>query len=195
MKIYRILRGVRCLLSTFYNKILFHFNGVKFGCSFRSCGTILVRNYAGNGKIIIGEQVYVNSHRTADPIGGDAKTILCTTEQGNIVIGDRVGLSNCAIYSSNSITIENDAVIGAGCKIYDTDFHSADAEKRLKGNKEVPSAPVVISEKAFIGGHTIILKGVHIGECSVVGAGSVVTHDIPNNEVWAGNPAHFIKHL
>lgn len=46
---------------------------------------------------------------------------------------------------------------------------------------------------AFIGGNSIILKGVKIGKNSVVGAGSVVTRDIPDGEIWAGNPARKIR--
>ena len=53
--------------------------------------------------------------------------------------------------------------------------------------------PVVIKDGAFIGAHTIVLKGVTIGERSIVGAGSVVTRSIPDYEIWAGNPAKFIK--
>lgn len=53
--------------------------------------------------------------------------------------------------------------------------------------------PVRIKSGAWIGGHSIILKGVTIGKNSVIGAGSIVTHDIPDNEVWAGNPAKYIK--
>lgn len=52
---------------------------------------------------------------------------------------------------------------------------------------------VRIKEGAFIGISTIILKPVTIGKNAIIGAGSVVTKDIPDNEVWAGNPAKFIK--
>ena len=55
--------------------------------------------------------------------------------------------------------------------------------------------PVVIRDGAFIGAHSIILKGVTVGEKSVVGAGSVVTRSIPDGEIWAGNPARFIRKL
>ena len=56
-------------------------------------------------------------------------------------------------------------------------------------------AEVRIKEGAFIGVNTIITKPVTIGKYSVVGAGSVVTKDIPDYEVWAGNPAKFIKSI
>ena len=55
------------------------------------------------------------------------------------------------------------------------------------------SGEVHIKKNAFIGMGTIITKPVTIGENVIIGAGSVVTKDIPNNEVWAGNPAKFIK--
>ncbi len=52
---------------------------------------------------------------------------------------------------------------------------------------------IKIGEYAFIGARTIICSNVEIGENSIVGAGSVVTKNIPPNEIWAGNPAKFIK--
>ena len=54
-------------------------------------------------------------------------------------------------------------------------------------------APVVIKDNAFIGAKVIVLKGVTIGENSIIGAGSVVTRSVPDNEIWAGNPAKFIR--
>lgn len=59
----------------------------------------------------------------------------------------------------------------------------------------IKTKPVIIEEGAFIGGGTIILKGVVIGRHSVVGAGSVVTRSIPPGEIWAGNPARFVRKL
>jgi len=55
--------------------------------------------------------------------------------------------------------------------------------------------PVVVKDNAFIGARSIILKGVTIGNNSIVGAGSVVTKSIPDNEIWAGNPARFIRSI
>lgn len=59
----------------------------------------------------------------------------------------------------------------------------------------IKSKPVVIKRGAWIGGGSIILKGVVIGEYSVIGAGSVVTRSVPAGEIWAGNPARFIRKL
>lgn len=56
-------------------------------------------------------------------------------------------------------------------------------------------AKVTIEHDAFIGAGCLILKGVTIGACSIVGAGSVVTKSIPANQIWAGNPAKYIRDL
>lgn len=106
-----------------------------------------------------------------------------------------MGISNTAFYAAHEIIVEDDAVIGAGCKIYDTDFHSTIAEYRLNGNTNVKGMPVRIGRRSFIGGHSIILKGVSIGEQAVVAAGSVVTKSVPANEIWGGNPAKFLKKI
>ena len=62
-----------------------------------------------------------------------------------------------------------------------------------KGGIKWQSGYVYIGERCFIGTGTIICKDVRIGRNCIIGAGSVVTKDIPDNEIWAGNPARFIK--
>ena len=86
-------------------------------------------------------------------------------------------------------------MIGGGCTIVDTDFHSLNPLDwfTFKDDANRVSKEVVIGDNVFIGMKTIILKGVHVGNNVVIGAGSVVTKDIPDNEIWAGNPARFIK--
>ncbi len=63
--------------------------------------------------------------------------------------------------------------------------------KQLKGKHT--RGKVIIKRNAFIGCNTIVCKPVTIGENAIIGAGYVVTKNIPSNEVWAGNPAKFIK--
>jgi serine acetyltransferase len=191
--VYRVERGVLSLVSNAINKLVMFLSGISYGKGFRSCGTILYRRYGGTMKI--GKDVSINSHLVANPIGGQNKTVFCVTKGGKLIIGNRVGISNTAFYAAHEIIVEDDAVIGAGCKIYDTDFHSTIAEYRLNGNTNVKGMPVRIGRRSFIGGHSIILKGVSIGEQAVVAAGSVVTKSVPANEIWGGNPAKFLKKI
>jgi acetyltransferase-like isoleucine patch superfamily enzyme len=116
---------------------------------------------------------------------------------GKIAIGENVGISNSSLCCGNrSITIGNDVLIGGSCKLYATDFHQLSILDRKENNiANIKSGDIVISEGAFIGASCIILKGVHIGKNAVIGAGSVVTNNVPDNELWAGNPARFVKKL
>lgn len=163
----------------------------KIGKHFRSCGLIRVRN---RGKIVIGNNVTINSAPMANPIGGQGKTVLVAQRGAKITVGDGTGISNCAIFASERVTIGKHVMIGAGVKIYDTDFHPVDFAERME-NKPAKKAAVTIADGAFIGAHSIILKGVTVGKKSVIGAGSVVTGRIPDNEIWAGNPAKFIRKI
>ena len=95
-------------------------------------------------------------------------------------IGDSV------IFDTNypdMITIEEGVYITARCIILAHTMH----ERQCK------CGPVHIKKNAFVGCNTVILHGVTIGENAVIGASSVVTKNIPDNEIWAGNPAHFIR--
>lgn len=148
----------------------------------------------GNGKIIIDGMTRINSGEMYNPIGGATRTIFFVKNGGKIVIKKNVGISNSTFVARSEIIIEDDVLVGGDCKIYDNDFHSLDYDKRIfELDDDVREKPVKICKGAFIGAHTIILKGVIIGEKAIVGAGSVVTKSVPAEEVWAGNPAHFIR--
>ena len=114
------------------------------------------------------------------------------------MIGSNVGMSSTAIVCQNKIVIGNNVNLGGGTVIYDTDFHSLDPVHRGDSKQDganISTAPVIINNDVFIGGHTTILKGVNIGEGTVIGACSVVTRDVPAYEIWAGNPAKKIRNL
>ena len=169
------------------------FNRICIGKNFRINGLVYWKNNERKpNSIRIGNNVKINSSLRSDPIGGQVKTILYTLGNGIIEIKNGVGLSNTVIVSSKKVVINEDSNIGGGTKIYDTDFHSLKPEERLAGDVNVKSAPVMIGKRVFIGGHTIILKGVTIGDDAVIGAGSVVASDVPSGEIWAGNPSRKI---
>lgn len=119
---------------------------------------------------------------------------ICTqTPSAQIIIGSHVGMSAVTIVSHQSITIDDYAMIGAGTLITDSDWHCLSPNVAERHSQNGKSAPVHIGRNAFIGTRCIILKGVSIGENAVIGAGSVVTHDIPANAVAGGNPCHVIQ--
>lgn len=150
----------------------------------------------GSGRIIIGDHVSINSSPNVNPVAGGNETHLRAEGSGVLKIGNNVGISHSAITALNSVTIEDNVLIGSNCMIADSDFHSIDYKNRMeKPDSHIKTAPVIIREGAFIGARSIILKGVTVQQHSVVGAGSVVTKDIPKNEIWAGNPAVFLKSI
>jgi acetyltransferase-like isoleucine patch superfamily enzyme len=130
-------------------------------------------------------------------MGGRSQQCLFVAAIGaEIIIGDNVGLTSVAIVAHERITIGNDVKIGVNTVIYDTDFHSLDAQFRNQHPESiegVKNKPVIICDGVFIGGHSTILKGVTIGRNSIVGAGSVVFQSIPDEQIWAGNPAKYVR--
>ena len=186
---------MKTLLYIFYlplNTMWWMLNGINPFC-IQSYGFLFIRN---QGKIKLGKGIVVNSNRFANIIGGATSSSIMVGPNGNLEIGDRVAMSNTTICCREEIIIENGVMIGGGCCIWDTDFHPINSEQRkIDPNTNYKNKPIRIETNAFIGAHSIILKGVTIGKNSVVGAGSVVRVSIPENEIWAGNPAVFVKKL
>jgi acetyltransferase-like isoleucine patch superfamily enzyme len=111
-------------------------------------------------------------------------------------IGSRTFIGhNVSITCNREVIIEDDVLIAAGCRITDYDGHPSSLEKRV-GNG-LPAAddiqPVRICKGAWIGAGALILKGVTVGVGGIVGANSVVTHDVPPYCVVAGAPAKLVK--
>lgn len=181
------------LIWTPINKISFLLNGVRFGKNLKCRGKVFTVFHSEKSKLVLGNSVFINSGNKQNPIGCGDQTYFQLFDKGEIVIGDNVGISNAAFSCYERIEIEKNAFIGAGCKFFDNDFHPIEYQKRVFTNEKPKSAPIMIREGAFVGGSTFVLKGVTIGKHSVVGAGSVVTKSIPDDEIWAGNPARFIK--
>ena len=179
------------LFDLIYNSLVLKINNVQHGPLLRISGRISLRN---KGLMRIGRQVVITSSLKDNPIGGDAQTFINVHKGAKLLIGDGVGISNSTIYCTREIIIADHVAIGGSCKIYDTDFHSIYYKDRcLDGNINIPKAPVALGKGCWLGANVTILKGVKIGEYSVIGSGSVVAKDIPPNQVWAGNPAKFIK--
>ncbi len=109
-----------------------------------------------------------------------------------VSLGDNSGIGVNATISSY-VTIGNDVMMGPDCLIYTANhtLQRRDIPMRLQGHEQ--ARPVVIGNDVWIGGRVIILPGVHIGDGAVIGAGSVVTKDVPPYAIVGGNPAKVIK--
>lgn len=191
--IINFLKYILAVPNAILNWFVFNYTSCTISPDWQIKGRIYVKNY---GTLTIGKKFKANSGKNKNPIGGETLLRLVCNKQGKLLIGDQVGISNSTIVCWNRIEIGNYVYIGGGCKIWDTDFHSLDPiERRHNGDKKVNTAPIFIQDYAFIGAGSIILKGVTIGKNSIIGAGSVVTKSVPNNEIWAGNPARFIKKI
>lgn len=189
-----LIKKISVLPASFYNRLVFCYRKPLYTTMPRINGRIYM--ISDRGAISFGRDVRINSSLKSNPIGGSTRTIIFAKSGAKIQIGSRVAISNSAIFAASSITIEDDVMIGGDCAIYDTDFHSTNYDERIKMvDGDVQILPVVIKKGAFVGGHSIILKGVTVGEKSIIAAGSVVTKDIPANELWGGAPAVFIRKL
>ena len=88
-------------------------------------------------------------------------------------------------------------MLGNNTNVYDTDFHCINPQERLRQSYvlEAKSKPVIIGSNCWIGSGSTILKGVTIGDNSVIGAMSLVNKTIPNNVLAAGNPIKKIRNI
>lgn len=186
------IRKILFIPVVLLNNLQLFFAGVKRS-NLQINGFLTIVN---SGNIVIGQKTKINSSKYKNVIGGDTRTSIIVHKGATLNIGKEVKISNSAFQCANSITIGDYVMIGGSCKIWDTDFHSLDPEiRRNTPNEGAKTSPIVIKDNVFIGGFSIILKGVTIGENSIIAAGSVVSKDIPVNEVWGGNPAKFIRAL
>jgi acetyltransferase-like isoleucine patch superfamily enzyme len=125
---------------------------------------------------------------------------------GKCRVGDFTLLNGALIMAEERIEIGSHCLISWNVGIADSDFHPLEPAQRLVDAKALApfysgrparpkllTAPVIIADNVWIGMNATILKGVSIGENSVVAAGSVVTKSVPPNSVVAGNPALVVK--
>lgn len=177
-------------------RIIFFLNGIQCQ-SLKSFGTPIVY-ISYKGKCEIGHNLIINNGHKFNPIGRNSPCYIIVKKIGHLKIGNNVGMSSTAICCAHKITIGNNVKLGGGVCIYDTDFHSLNPNDRLDDRTDANQTkiiPVTIEDNVFIGAHSTILKGVTIGENSIIGACSVVTKSIPENQIWAGNPARFIRQI
>ena len=179
-------------IATFIHKLIYG-RSFTLGRSARIWGGYRVL-ILGEGRIEIGERFHCVSSESRSLITLFSPVRLTAFDQASIKIGHNVGLNGTAITSVKKISIGDETMVAPNTIIVDSDFHNPwPPEQRWTAKAE--GAEVTIGKRVWIGMNVIVLKGVTIGDNSIIAAGSVVTQDIEADCLAAGNPARKIKSL
>jgi len=170
-------------------RLLFALNGIPWGEGWRFHGVPIIQKHQGS-RMEFGSYLQLRSSARSNPLGANRPVILSAWRAGAVLeIGDRFAMTGGTVCAAERITIGQDVTVGANTTIMDGDFHPLDPEQRRLHPQRASTAPVIIQDGVFIGVQCLILKGITLGQGCVVGAGSVVTQDVPAGVIVAGNPA------
>ena len=174
--------------STFFVRVNAWWWMVSLGSSCVFNGFSRFRRHP-NSKILIGDDCKFNSSPMSNYIGVNRPCILATLQEGaHIQIGSNSGFSGTVIGCAKEIIIGDHVMCGANTLITDTDWHSDDP-------RSGPDKPVIIEDGVWLGVNVTVLKGVTIGENTLVAAGSVVVDSLPADVVAGGVPARVLKQI
>jgi acetyltransferase-like isoleucine patch superfamily enzyme len=117
------------------------------------------------------------------------------TKESNIQIDDEVWANNnlCIISNCAGVYIGKNTLIGYNVEILDSDFHEINPNNRKTGNPK--SEKIIIGNNVWLGSNVKVLKGVRIGDNTIISSGSIVTKSIPSNVIAGGIPAKIIKDI
>jgi len=189
--------GIKRKIISKIGEIYLKIKGVETGRAVVMYGLPRV-NLVNGARIIIGNNVALCSTSDGNPLGVNHRVILSAIRsESEIIIGDDTGISGTTIAAAKSVKIGSNCLIGANVTITDYDFHSVKPEgRRYNTNaKDIGCSSVIIEDNVWLGMNAVVLKGVVIGQNSIVAAGSVVTKSIPSNCIAGGNPAMILKKL
>jgi acetyltransferase-like isoleucine patch superfamily enzyme len=184
-----VAKNLRVLYWTWYLSA----KGVRVGKNLIVKGRPRIMRFSGS--IRIGDNVTLRScdYGYHSSLYGPTRLMTDTSENALIEIGDNTRINGASIHATERISIGRNCLVAANVTILDSDGHGLLPGERTLVNPA--PKPVIIEDNVWIGINAIILKGVRIGQNSVIGAGSVVTRDVPPNCVVAGNPAQVIRTL
>lgn len=169
--------------------------GISFGKDLIVQGNLYLKKGI-NSKGAIGDNCFFKSGRGLNPLSRNIKTSIQIEDGASLTIGNNCGFSSVCLWAHQSIVIGNHVNIGADSILLDSDAHSLSYDDRRNVEldfKNKANKPIVIGDDVLIGTRCIILKGVHIGARSIIGSGSIVVNDIPEDCIAAGNPARVIR--
>ncbi len=145
-------------------------------------------------RIVLGEGVRIASSVRANPLGCFQPSALRAMAPGALLsLGPRVGISATVLCAGASIQVGEGTIMGAGVMVIDHDFHRPAGEWDWADEHQANARPIQIGRGVFVGARAIILKGVTIGDRAVIGAGAVVTQDVPPRHTAVGNPARVLE--
>ena len=145
---------------------------------------------AGNSRIVLGDGVRIGSAVRSNPLGCPQPSALRTLAPGaQLILGPDVGISGVALCAGAAIEIGEGSILGSAAMVFDNDFHSPAGQWSWRPDYSTGARPIKIGRGVFVGARAIILKGVTIGDRAMIGAGAVVTKDVPPFYCAVGNPA------
>jgi acetyltransferase-like isoleucine patch superfamily enzyme len=176
-------------------RLVFALNGIVWGKGWRCYGVPVIQRHR-QSRMSFGPGLQLRSSLRSNPLGPNRPVFITTWQPGAVLeIGANFGMTGGTLCAAEKIAIGNNVAVGANTTIVDTDFHPLDPTERRLRPAEAKTAPIFIEDDVFIGMNCLILKGVRLGQGSVVGAGSVVTKDVPPGSIVAGNPAQVIRRI
>lgn len=173
----------------------FAWHGIDWGANWKIFGRPIIQRHRGS-RIDLGDGLYLRSWPRSNPLVPTAPVVLSTRRaDAAIEVGEDCGFTSTTLVAADRIAIGDRVQVGGNASIVDFDFHPLVPEERKENFNDGASAPIVIEDDVFVGMEALVLKGVTIGEGAVVGAGAVVTQDVPPRTVVAGNPASVVRKL
>lgn len=189
--IYKATNYLMSFIQRVLPRLLMKFWALIAGYSLNRCkffGLPLFRFYPGS-LVRIGKSCQFRSLHRSNLIGINHPCIMSTFHsQAELHVGDNCGFSGTTIGVFRKVVLGKNVRCGANTVISDGDWHQDDS-------RSGEPKPITIHDNVWLGLNVIVLKGVTIGENSVIGAGSVVTKDIPANVIAAGNPCRVVRSI
>jgi acetyltransferase-like isoleucine patch superfamily enzyme len=176
-------------------RLLFAYYQIPWDRGWRIYGVPIIQKHSSS-RMSFGPGLGLRSSVRSNPLAPNHPVVLTTwRKEARLEVGANFAMTGGTLCAVERIIIGNNVAVGANTIISDTDFHTLDWKQRRLESSGGRSAAVVIKDDVFIGMNCLVLKGVTIGQGSVVGAGSVVSVDVPPNVVVAGNPARIVREL